>query len=297
MQPKTDQFKASILALHEGVRAPFHVFPTEWFGNQIRFYFEDERFRNSGFMDFFADRGELQLVTDAAYEGFASPDATNQYLLGIAKSFVKFYQFGWSPAPKDLPAYDQAYHQRSGYLQPNEHELRVKKFQAKMIQQMTGKSLKTVVAGCSSGELVRQLRALGFDAHGYDILPDIQNHIADDLKMFIRSGSVQQVPFQAADDFELCVFIDVLEHIPECDLQKLRSEVQRLGISQMLTLINFNQFSFEGHVTLRPPAWWQKQFASDFKLTKTMQLKQETLYQGDNDYNHQWMLWQSIKGT
>lgn len=279
--------KATIMAFHQGERGPFHVFPQFWDGQRIDFYFEDEKHGGSGVFQFQADTGQLGLQLLKPFSGFSSEQELSHFLVNVFKSFSRFYHFGWSPEPQEIPKYDRDYHERSGYLQANDHELAVKKFQADMIVKLAS-PCKTLVSGCSSGELVRQLRNKNVDAWGFDIMPDLNLFVVPDIKDFVRSGSMSQIPFDAADGFETLIALDVLEHIPENQVSIMLQEWLRLDLKQIVTLINFNQFSFEGHVTLRPPHWWKQQFQDHFKMVNAFRLDAELLYENDNDENHEW---------
>src|SRR5207302_4412866 len=106
------------------------------------------------------------------------------------------------------------------------------------------------------GELVRQCRALGIDAYGFDVIPTIHEITFPEVRDYVRQGSLTAIPYNASDAFDTLIAIDVLEHIPERDLGKVIEEWCRLGIIKLVLLINLNQFWFPGHVTMRPLSWW-----------------------------------------
>ncbi len=283
--------KSSITTLYQNEKAQFHVYPQEWQGNHIDFYFEDTRFNNSGCIKFQADTANLTIDTDKLYVNFNSEQDRDDYLLDIIKSFIKNYQFGYSPPTESLPEYDRDYHERNGYLNPNDFEASVKRIQATVIKQLAD-SKKALVAGCSSGMLLAELIALGIDAHGFDVINEIEKHALENVRSRVKTGSVQNVPYSATDGFDTYIALDVMEHIPERDVPQVVSEWVRLNVKKVVLLINHNEFLFEGHITLRPKSWWAAHFSKHFKLTKTFQFEKQVLYNNDNDSNHIWELWE-----
>lgn len=287
------KFVAKLQTFFRGKYSDFTVSPDDWDGNLIRFYFEDERFNNSGTIHFQADTKELQIKPDKPYTPLMTKEEVQEYFAQITESFIKFYQFGWSPSENEMPQYDHLYHSRIGYLVPDDQESRIKEFQAKVIQDLANPK-KILVAGCSSGELVRQLTLLGITTHGFDVITDIHEYAIPEVSQLVKKGSVQDVPYLPEDDFDTYVAVDVMEHIPERDIEQVMREWLRLNIKKLVLLINFNQFNFEGHVTLRPHSWWESQWQQYFKMTKTFQLKEEKFYNNDNDSNHIWTLWERV---
>jgi hypothetical protein len=284
---------SEVNAEFRGLRYTFRIYPQNWHGNRIRFYFDDLHFKNSGYVDLQADTGELEINLDKPYKNFASQEDVTAYIMNVCKHFVMKYTFGWSPLEDVSAHYDAAYHERSGYLNPSELEIQVKTFQAETVDRLA-KPRKALVAGCSSGLLVRKLRMLSCDAWGFDVMPDIGAHTLPGMAPYIRSGSVQRIPFTAEDNFDTFVAIDVLEHIPEKYIPNMVEEWIRLGIQKLALMINLNQSNFEGHVTLRPPSWWQAQWQEHFVIKEFFQRPQETLYPNDNDENHCITYWERI---
>ena len=61
------------------------------------------------------------------------------------------------PAPEQMIAYDEDYHDDKRYIRGDPKETEIKEIQAQIIREIAGPR-KSVVAGCSNGELVRQCR-------------------------------------------------------------------------------------------------------------------------------------------
>lgn len=124
---------------------------------------------------------------------------------------------------------------------------------------------KLLDAGCSAGEVVRQLRARGVDAHGFDLCADLQQIAYPEVRAFVRQGSVTAIPYGPEDGFDtLCAF-DVFEHIPEDRIPAMVDEFARLGVRRVVALIALCEFQYKGHITVRPLTWWDRALAPRFR--------------------------------
>ena len=108
------------------------------------------------------------------------------------------------------------------------------------------------------------------DAGGFDVIPNIREIAFPEIRDYVRCGSLTEIPFSSDDAFDTLVAIDVLEHIPERDLPLMVKEWCRIGVRQLVLLINLNQFWFPGHITLRPLSWWSNCFQPHFRLDATV---------------------------
>src|SRR6185503_4145380 len=97
------------------------------------------------------------------------------------------------------------------YTQGDPNEIAIKSMQARIIAEFGGR--KCVIAGCSNGELVRQCRAAGLDAHGFDVIPNIKEIAFPEVRNYLKHGSLTSIPYSREDGFETLIAIDVLEHI------------------------------------------------------------------------------------
>lgn len=124
---------------------------------------------------------------------------------------------------------------------------------------------KVLDAGCSAGEVVRQLRARGVDAHGFDLCADLPSIAYAEARPFVRRGSVTAIPFGPEDGFDTVTAFDVFEHIPEHRVPAMVDELARLGARRVVALIAMCEFQYKGHLTLRPLPWWDRAFAPHFR--------------------------------
>ncbi len=127
---------------------------------------------------------------------------------------------------------------------------------------------KILVAGCGKGEGLLELRSLGADAWGIDYSPDLEEILLPEARPFVRPGSLHRIPFEREDGFETLLCLGVLEHLPEDLAVEAAREARRLGIVNLVTMIDHHDFVRPGHLTLRPPAWWAREFAPYFSPIK-----------------------------
>ncbi|MBL8729013.1 MAG: class I SAM-dependent methyltransferase [Planctomycetes bacterium] len=124
---------------------------------------------------------------------------------------------------------------------------------------------KLLDAGCSAGEVVRQLRARGVDAHGFDLCADLDDIAYPEVRDFVRRGSVTTIPFGPEHGFDTLTAFDVFEHIPEDRIPAMVDEFARLGVRTVVALIAQCEFQYKGHLTLRPLTWWDRALAPRFR--------------------------------
>lgn len=279
-----------------GKRGFFNLRVGEWEGACIKFYFDDQLFSNSGIIEFNAQVGSIQITKNHPYqEGLIPAGKEKDYFSTLIKGFINYYTFGWSPTKEKLVCYDGKYHEDNGYTAGQDNEVEIKTVQSKIIQRFV-KDKKVLIAGCSAGELVRQCRHLNIQTYGFDIIKNIQSIAFPEIKEFVRTGSLTDIPFQQQDCFKTLVAIDVLEHIPEYDITKMVIEWNRLKIQQLILLINLNDAGFPGHITLRPLEWWAEQWKDHYRLTHTIRRFPDlpNVYSNDGDYNRQWTVWEKL---
>jgi Methyltransferase domain len=278
---------------HENARGNIELTVGEWQDSQIEIAFRDRLYRNSGVIQFDGKTGRSLIKTIHPYTGpLENPEAFNGFFAPVIREFANACRFGWSPAPQQMVTYDAGYHQSKNYIQGDPLEIQIKTVQAQILSELANPK-KCIIAGCSNGELVRQCRMLGIDAWGFDVIPNIQEIAFPEVRQYLRHGSVTSIPYAADDNFDTLVAVDVLEHIPERDLPMMVEQWLRLGVRQLVLLINLNQFWYPGHITLRPLWWWAEQWKEHFQHTSTVSRFPHlpTVYSNAGLYNQQWTLW------
>jgi hypothetical protein len=132
---------------------------------------------------------------------------------------------------------------------------------------LLGIGAKVLDAGCSAGEVVRQLRTRGIDAWGFDLCPDLARIAYPEVAPFVRVGSVDAIPFGPEDGFDTLLALDVFEHVPERAIAGMVHELVRLGVRRVIAHIALVEFQYPGHITLRPLSWWDRKLAPWFART------------------------------
>jgi len=280
---------------HHGARGNIELTFEEWQGTRIDIAFRDRLYRNSGMIQFDGRNRRSIVTTSRPYEGpLADPNEFKAYFNSILNTFAHPYTFGWSPEPEEMVTYDEDYHASNQYIQGDPKEVAIKEVQAKIIRELAAPK-KCVIAGCSNGELVRQCRALGMDAYGFDVIPNIHEIAFPEVRDYVKHGSLTAIPYAETDAFDTLIAIDVLEHIPERDVPRMIQEWVRLGFRQLVLLINLNQFWFPGHITMRPLWWWADQCKAHFQhVSTTAQFPNlPVVYSNTGAYNQQWTFWTS----
>ncbi len=281
---------------HEGRSGNFDLDLQEWDGSTIEIGFTDRLYNNTGTIRFNGKTSGAIITSHEPYSGrLAESQAYDQYFCFILSAFSKALTFGWSPEAEQMVTYDESYHQGNNYTHGDPKEIEIKTVQATIVKELA-KPEKCVIAGCSNGELVRQCRNQGIDAHGFDIIPNLKDIAFEEVRDYLRVGSLTDIPFDASDGFDTLIAIDVLEHIPEREIFAMVEEWTRLGLRKLVLLINLNQFWYPGHITLRPLTWWAEQWKSRFRLSQTLRRVEHLplVYSNSGLYNQQWTLWQRL---
>ena len=160
--------------------------------------------------------------------------------------------------------YSGDYHKRMNLAVNNETETRFKQHLLTQALHLVQPG-KVLDAGCSAGESVRQLRARGIDAWGFDLCPDLHQIAYPEVRDVLRIGSVTEIPFTAADYFDTLLALDLFEHIPEDRVPQMVAEIERLQVTNVVAHIALCEFQYPGHLTLRPLSWWDRQLGKSFR--------------------------------
>lgn len=122
-----------------------------------------------------------------------------------------------------------------------------------------GRNLKRVLSynpksvldiGCGEGYLVSFLREKGIDAFGMDFSDSAGSLIKE---WFIKQDARERFPFKDKE-MDLVVSMDFFEHLREEDIDKVYSEMKRVG-KKVIAIICFKKG--EGHISIHKKNWWQ----------------------------------------
>jgi 2-polyprenyl-3-methyl-5-hydroxy-6-metoxy-1,4-benzoquinol methylase len=111
-------------------------------------------------------------------------------------------------------------------------------------------------AGCGIGLLVRSLRERGVEAWGIDISEYAISQVPDGVRECCSVGSVTD---ELDRDFDLIVFIEVVEHLPP-SLGRLAIENITSHTNSVLFSSTPDDFSEPTHLNVQPTEHWVEQF-------------------------------------
>ncbi len=202
------------------------------------------------------------------HDGDAGTPAARTLLAQLAQLLLPFH--GGAFADVDDAAlramYDGDYHHRMNLANGSANETAFKRHMLAQLFEL-GPLGKVLDAGCSAGEVVRQLRARGVDAHGFDLCPDLARIAYPEVAAVLRQGRVDAIPFGPDDRFDTLLALDVFEHVPERVVPAMVREFVRLGVRRVVAHVAMVEFQYPGHLTLRPLSWWDRQLAPHFVRT------------------------------
>lgn len=131
--------------------------------------------------------------------------------------------------------------------------------------------MKVIDVGCGPGIYVKALQELDIDAIGIDI--DKSNPY---LKVDIFSEEFLQFT-----DFDLCICLEVAEHLPESKSDELVQRLIRTSDTILFSAAQLNQGGF-GHINLQPKSYWINKFSEhNYILDDASTQKLITFIQGD----------------
>lgn len=162
--------------------------------------------------------------------------------------------------------YDKGYAVSHGY--DTQHDMIIKSAHSKEIIRLLSPA-KVLVGGCSYGNSVKALRSHGISTYGFDIYPNLLDVCDKDIKPYLKQGSMLNIPFSSEDKFDTFLATDVFEHIQMKNIPRLASEIWRLEVKYIATIINHDGLQ-PGHVTLKPLSWWESQFYDYFERIRQM---------------------------
>lgn len=199
-------------------------------------------------------------------EGDASSPATRQLLLVLERLLRPFHRGAFADVTdRELDElYAGGYHAQMNLSVADEAEARFKRHLLDQAMHL-GLAGKVLDAGCSAGETVRQLRARGVDAWGFDLCRDLDRIAYPEVRDVLRTGSVTDVPFGPEDGFDTLLALDLFEHIPEDRVPRMVQELARLNVTRVIAHIALVEFQYPGHLTLRPLSWWDRAMQPAFR--------------------------------
>ena len=172
----------------------------------------------------------------------------------------------------------------------------IKLAHARSIMQVLPHIKKVLIGGCSSGMGIFAFRQINVQAYGFEISPDLDRMVLPEVKDYIRSGSMIDIPFDANDNFDCFLTTDVLEHVQLKNINCAFREMARINCTWMVHLINHTDIRPD-HMTLKPLKWWAKQASPYYRLRSDLQAPvsdNPRIYGLNGDPLHVYTFWERI---
>lgn len=118
-------------------------------------------------------------------------------------------------------------------------------------------ALETLDFGCGNGYAVRRMREAGYSWHGLECSrAAFEQHLN---APYFYLGDTKQFRDR---QFDLVYSTEVLEHIPEPEVNWVASELGRIAAKYLFFTISLRPSSQNNrfHCTLKPRAWWEERF-------------------------------------
>jgi len=204
--------------------------------------------------------GILGLDTNNKPEGFCRHKSLRQAIIDVKEAFRIE---GLPEKEKKKIMYDLLW--RAGYAPSN-----CKKFWQQIIDIFPFE--KALDVGCGTGAGVKLARDQGYDVWGCD-LADASDWWRDfGVEKYIEMAPARKMPYED-DSFDLVVSSEVLEHIPEEEIDETLAEMYRVGSDKYAFTICLTEECWPAfgylvtHCTLKPPIWWIKKLqAAGFNI-------------------------------
>lgn len=125
---------------------------------------------------------------------------------------------------------------------------------------------KALDVGCGLGWGIKMCRDAGRIAFGIDLASTIGKDWEErEIKDYCLSADANHLPFKA-NSFDLVVCNDVLEHIPEFNIDSTINEIRRVGSDKFAFSIALTDECYpmmgkiHTHITVRLRSWWEDKF-------------------------------------
>ena len=114
--------------------------------------------------------------------------------------------------------------------------------------------------GCAKGYLVKALTELNIDAKGIDPSKYAISEADEDIKDLLQNDIVQAIKYDD-NSFDLVTCFDVMEHIPEKDIDKAINEMLRITKKWLVIRLVTKRIDNDidnSHETIHEKEWWHE---------------------------------------
>ena len=121
----------------------------------------------------------------------------------------------------------------------------------RITKRVLDRKAKTVLdVGCGCGYLVLKMREKRIEAIGVDF----SDYAGEFIPEHFVKADANNLPFPD-NSFDVVVSKDFFEHLPEEEIDKVYSEMKRVG-GHIIATICFKPEKY--HLTIKPKEWWEK---------------------------------------
>jgi SAM-dependent methyltransferase len=121
--------------------------------------------------------------------------------------------------------------------------------------------------GTGIGQVVAHLRNKGFEAYGTDITDNAKKYWEmGNITRFCQTCPAHELPFED-NAFDIVICTEVLEHIPEQNVEASLREMYRVGRGDFIMTYATGRAvhkmptdGTEPHITIKPMSWWTERF-------------------------------------
>lgn len=140
---------------------------------------------------------------------------------------------------------------------------------------------KVLDVGCGKGFLLYDLTEAvpGLEVSGLDISQYAIDHAKEEIKSSLVRGNANSLPWDD-DSFDLVISINTLHNLPNYDLKKALSELERVGLSNKYLCVESYRNEFEKANLL----YWQLTCESFCTPEEWLWWFEQTGYSGDHSF-------------
>jgi len=120
--------------------------------------------------------------------------------------------------------------------------------------------------GCGTGDLLRRLRNDGYEGKGVEVSQAALDNPLNALvkEGVVKEGGAENIPF-SENSFDAVICLDVMEHLPEFDVDQAVYELIRVSDQYIILTINLDN-PYEYHPTILTRNEWEEKFLATGKV-------------------------------
>lgn len=126
--------------------------------------------------------------------------------------------------------------------------------------------VKALDIGCGTGKGIKESRDLGLDVWGCDIADNTGIWDEYGILDYCQVAPASKLPYED-DSFDFIVCSEVMEHVPESQVDDCLREAHRVGSERFIYTICLQEETspvgglVNSHITIKPREWWLQKFS------------------------------------